>query len=307
MNSPPRIDTVQIDTRSMQPALVGADACLTGSRPAPRRLAYRLAQQLQTSLEAERILQLFFNTLRQALPLEGLNYLHAASDLQLCIGNPVADSTCYELSHKDEALGQLTLHHGRAADTRLLAELQHLVGCLLYPLRNALLYRMALQSSLRDPLTDTGNRVAMDQVLAREADDSLRYRQPLSLLMLDIDHFKRINDTHGHANGDLVLQSIAQTLKHQLRTVDRVFRYGGEEFVVILANTCQDAAALIGERLRQAIQELDFSALGNLRPSISLGCSTLLPGESTDSLLRRADIALYVAKREGRNRMMMAG
>ncbi|MNN13161.1 Diguanylate cyclase DosC [compost metagenome] len=175
-------------------------------------------------------------------------------------------------------------------------------------MRNALLYREATQSALRDPLTGAGNRIAMEQTLQREIDMSRRHQQPLSLLMLDIDHFKRVNDSHGHSAGDDVLKAIAATIKAQLRNVDMVFRYGGEEFLVLLSNTSREAAAMVGERLRYATQAAEYYADGHLiELTVSLGCSTLLPGESADSLLRRADSALYVAKREGRNRLAMAG
>ncbi|GAB7533028.1 GGDEF domain-containing protein [Pseudomonas sp. 3A(2025)] len=311
MSSPTRIDSMAIDTRVVQ-HLDAQNRAQNRSSVARHpmdlaQLRLHLAQQLQTSLEADRILTLFFQSLQPYLTLDGLLYSHTASDLQLQLGENSTEVSSYSLSHEGESLGQLTLHRQQPLDDTQRDELEDLSGCLLYPLRNALLYRMAIQNAMRDPLTETGNRVAMEQTLSREAEASLRHRQPLSLLMLDIDHFKRINDTHGHFNGDHVLKIIAQTLKSQVRNVDRVFRYGGEEFVIILANTDRDTAALVGERLRQAVQDLDFSSLGNLRPSISLGCSTLLPAESTDSLLRRADSALYVAKREGRNRMMMAG
>jgi diguanylate cyclase (GGDEF)-like protein len=175
-------------------------------------------------------------------------------------------------------------------------------------MRNALLYRAATQSALRDPLTGTGNRIAMDQTLQREIEMSRRHQQPLSLLMLDIDHFKHINDTHGHSAGDDVLKAVATSIKEQLRNVDMVFRFGGEEFLILLSNTSREAAAMVGERLRFAVQAHDYTADGNMiELTVSLGCSTLLPGESVESLLRRADSALYVAKREGRNRLAMAG
>jgi diguanylate cyclase (GGDEF)-like protein len=175
-------------------------------------------------------------------------------------------------------------------------------------MRNTLLYRAATQSALRDPLTDTGNRIAMDQTLQREIELARRHMQPLSLLMLDIDHFKRVNDTHGHSAGDDVLKAVAASIKNQLRNVDMVFRYGGEEFLILLSNTSREAAALVGERLRCAAQAEDYPADGRtVELTVSLGCSTLLPGESAESLLRRADSALYVAKREGRNRLTMAG
>jgi len=175
-------------------------------------------------------------------------------------------------------------------------------------MRNALLYRAATQSALRDPLTDTGNRIAMDQTLQREIEMSRRHSQPLSLLMLDIDHFKQINDTYGHSAGDEVLKAVAASIKSQLRNVDMVFRFGGEEFMILLSNTSREAAAMVGERLRFAAQAQDYVAEGKaIELTVSLGCSTLLPGESAESLLRRADSALYVAKREGRNRLAMAG
>lgn len=126
--------------------------------------------------------------------------------------------------------------------------------------------------------------------------------------MLDIDHFKRINDSHGHGVGDEVLKAVAESIKSQLRNVDMVFRFGGEEFLILLANTSRDAAAMVGERLRNAAQTQDYFAAGTrIELTVSLGCATLLPGESSESLLRRADSALYVAKREGRNRLAMAG
>ena len=135
-----------------------------------------------------------------------------------------------------------------------------------------------------------------------------RHLQPLSLLMLDIDHFKQINDNHGHTVGDTVLKAVAGSIKNQLRNVDMVFRFGGEEFLILLSNTARDAASMVGERLRQAAQAQDYWAdETRIELTVSLGCSTLLAGESAESLLRRADNALYVAKREGRNRLAMAG
>ncbi|MCF5532978.1 diguanylate cyclase, partial [Pseudomonas syringae] len=110
-----------------------------------------------------------------------------------------------------------------------------------------------------------------------------------------------------HYTGDDVLKTVAHSLKAQLRNIDRVFRYGGEEFVVILSNTSAAAAQMVGERLRRAVRSLEFRELDPaLNMTVSLGCSTLLPTEAADSLLRRADNALYVAKRQGRNRLAMA-
>ena len=272
------------------------------------QLRQQLSLQLQTSLEVDRILGLFFQQVQRLVPLSALSYQLAACDLRLELGERANHSTAYRLSHQGEYLGELTFRrHQRFSDEEL-GQLESLLASLLFPLRNALLYRAALQSALRDPLTDTGNRIAMNQALQREVDLARRSMQPLSVLMLDIDHFKSINDRFGHATGDEVLKIVAAALKNSLRNIDMVFRYGGEEFLVLLANTSREAAQLVGERLRLAVMGLQYVEEGRtLEISISLGCATLLAGESPESLQRRADNALYVSKREGRNRLSMAG
>ena len=268
----------------------------------------QLNLQLQTSLEPQRILGLFYREIQRLVPLDALIYQHKSSDLRLEFGQRGHHSISYSLSHEGEHLGELIFRRNQRFSEQEQAHLESLLAALLYPMRNTLLYRAATQSALRDPLTDTGNRIAMDQTLQREIELARRHMQPLSLLMLDIDHFKQINDTHGHSAGDDVLKAVAASIKNQLRNVDMVFRYGGEEFLILLSNTSREAAALVGERLRSAAQTEDYPADGcTVELTVSLGCSTLLPGESADSLLRRADSALYVAKREGRNRLTMAG
>lgn len=272
------------------------------------QLRQQLSLQLQTSLDVERILGLFFREVQRLVPLGALSYQLAASDLRLDLGERASHSACYRLSHEGEYLGELTFRRGVRFAEEELGQLESLLASLLFPLRNALLYRNAMRSALRDTLTDTGNRLAMDQVLQREVDVARRTQQPLSLLMLDLDHFKRINDSFGHSTGDEVLKAIAATLKAQLRNIDMIFRFGGEEFLVVLSNTSREAAAMVGERLRHAVMDLQCLAQGRaIELSISLGCATLLPAESVDSVLRRADTALYSAKRDGRNRLAMAG
>ncbi|EPJ89959.1 MULTISPECIES: GGDEF domain-containing protein [Pseudomonas] len=271
------------------------------------QLIHQLGLHLQTSLEVERVLSIFFQGVQRWMSLSALTYDHRDSDLHLQLGERSHHSANYSLSNEGEYLGTLLFQRNQRFTEQELADLESLLACLLFPMRNALLYRSATQSALRDPLTGAGNRIAMDQTLSREIEVARRHKQPLSLLMLDIDHFKQVNDTYGHSSGDEVLKAISLAIKGQLRNIDRVFRYGGEEFLIVLSNTGRESAALIGERLRQAAHDLIYPILDHpLELTVSLGCSTLLPAESADSLLRRADAALYVAKREGRNRLAMA-
>jgi len=272
------------------------------------QLRQQLSLRLQTSLEAERILELFYNEVQRLVPLSALSYQLASCDLRLELGERASHSAGYRLNHDGEFLGELTFRRNQRFSEDELGQLESLLASLLFPLRNALLYRAALQTALRDPLTETGNRIAMEQTLKREVDIARRNLQPLSVLMVDIDHFKRINDTHGHIVGDQALKAVASALKDSLRNVDMVFRYGGEEFMVLLSNTSREAASMVGERLRLAVLGIQYLVENRaIELSVSLGCASLLPGESMDSLLRRADNALYVSKREGRNRLSMAG
>ena len=308
MKTPTQTNAIDFDSAKLQRLGFGQPS-LRPPRPATLiELCQQLSQQLQTSLEPERILGLFFREIQRLVPLDALQYRHSASDLRLEFGHRGHHSVSYTLSHEGEHLGELVFRRNQRLIEEELNQLEALLVTLLYPMRNALLYRVATRSALRDPLTETGNRVAMDQTLQREIDMARRHMHPLSLLMLDIDHFKKINDTHGHAAGDSVLRAVAGAIKGQLRNVDMVFRFGGEEFLILLSNTGRDAARMVGERLRQAAQAQDYWVEGTrIELTVSLGCSTLLAAESAESLLRRADNALYVAKREGRNRLAMAG
>lgn len=310
MISPTQTNAIDFDAAKLKRLGFGVRQNQNPSEPPIdlEQLTQQLSLQLQTSLEAEKILGIFFQGVQRLLSIKSLTYDHRDSDLRLQLGSRGSHRVHYSLSNDGEHLGTLQFQLDEELTEQELQTVESLLACLLFPMRNALLYRAATQSALRDPLTGTGNRIAMDQTLLREIEVARRHTQPLSLLMLDIDHFKKVNDTYGHSTGDEVLRSIARTIKGQLRNIDRVFRYGGEEFLVLLSNTDREAAGMIGERLRQSAHELAYPLLDHsLELTISLGCSTLLPAESADSLLRRADNALYVAKREGRNRLAMAG
>ena len=126
-----------------------------------------------------------------------------------------------------------------------IARLENFLCMLVYPLRNALQYHEAVLSSFTDPLTGACNRAAMQTAFERELNLARRQQTPLSVIMLDIDHFKKINDRYGHSNGDCVLRSVSQCVANTIRSSDMLFRYGGEEFVVLLSNTNRAGAKLL--------------------------------------------------------------
>jgi two-component system cell cycle response regulator len=158
-----------------------------------------------------------------------------------------------------------------------------------------------------DPLTKLLNRRALLERLSREVDRAKRYESKLTLLLLDIDHFKRINDERGHLVGDGVLRQIGGLIEASVRTVDIAARYGGEEFVLILPETSQDGGIIFAERIRESIERYPFDASSDepLHLTASIGVATFPSPrvESTDDLFARADEALYRAKSGGRNQV----
>ncbi len=162
--------------------------------------------------------------------------------------------------------------------------------------------------SLTDPLTSLGNRKYYDQSIAKAVALANKAETPLSLLVSDIDHFKKFNDTFGHLTGDQVLRLVALSVKQNVKGQDLACRYGGEEFAIILPDTSLRAAVTVAEHIRRAVMTKELikrSTNENLgRITISLGVATFRPGDTVASLYDRADRCLYAAKRNGRNRVV---
>ena len=172
-------------------------------------------------------------------------------------------------------------------------------------IENAILFEEIQWLATTDGLTGTHNRRNLFELGRREIERARRYEHHLSAIMLDIDNFKKVNDTYGHSIGDQVLRSLTQECLESLREFDILGRYGGEEFAIILPETDCQAACKTAERLRQRVEEKHFETTkGELSLTISLGVAELsddIPDMAT--LLDLADSALYVAKQSGRNRV----
>jgi diguanylate cyclase (GGDEF)-like protein len=155
-----------------------------------------------------------------------------------------------------------------------------------------------------DRLTGIWNRLHFDEAAVAEIERAARYGEPLSLLIFDIDHFKTINDTHGHLVGDQVLVELTQRVRQHLRTADVLARWGGEEFVVLLPHTRGEDAVKLAEKLRRLVAGAPFPEVGQV--TSSFGVAEFRPHETTDLWLTRVDDALYAAKAGGRNRVCLA-
>jgi diguanylate cyclase (GGDEF)-like protein len=213
---------------------------------------------------------------------------------------------CVPLAYRDERAGVLTITSPRAAafsdgDVELL---KFIATTMALDIDNARLRRL----SVTDPLTEAYNREFLQQRLPQAIEHSDRRDEPLSVAMIDVDHFKAVNDDHGHTTGDRVLAEVAQRLRGAIRGGDLLVRYGGEEFLVLLPGADAAKASEIAERMRVKLEDDPIDVGGaRIEVRISVGVAEHRRGQDTgDKLMRRADTALYAAKGRGRNRVEVA-
>ena len=264
-----------------------------------------VATALQTTLEIDPLLQLFSDRVRAVVPHDGMEYRDADGRSSTSHGHPAEHSVSHRLVLFGRDLGELRFTRSQPFDNAEAESLGNLLANLVHPLRNALMYRDALNAAARDPLTGLNNRATLESVLDRELELVRRHHGVLSVLMIDVDHFKSVNERYGHLVGDVALQALAQLLAACSRDSDMAFRFGGEEFVVVLSSTGANGAEHAAERIRQHVIRNPVMVDGLcLNLSVSIGVATCTGGDDRQSLLSRADQGLYLAKNTGRNRVV---
>ncbi len=265
---------------------------------------YDISSALQTTLEFNELITIFSNQIKGLIPHNGFVYENEAFGLNISQGIKTKNSCSYALKVEDMSLGSLKIMRRQQFADEEIKLLETLLCSLIYPLKNATLYNQALKMAFTDPLTKTNNRTSFSDSLQREINLSQRNSRDLSLVFFDIDHFKQVNDTYGHECGDMVLASAANCIKESLRGSDIVFRYGGEEFVILLSDTDLAGAKIISERIRAIIENHTIAyGMATLKLTASLGISTLRKDDTPESLTNRADKAMYYAKEKGRNQV----
>ncbi len=270
-------------------------------------LLLQLSAVLQTTLELEPLLRCFSWEVGTIIPHSGINYVNKDEEVELTAGRKAKYSYTFHLLLEERGLGLLTFSRGPPFSDNEIANLKRLLCALVYPLRNALTYRKAVLASTTDPLTGIFNRTIMETSLRREIALSKRHKIPLSLLILDIDRFKAINDEYGHGVGDTVLVAVTDSISRCLRKTDILSRYGGDEFVILLSNTNKKGAKILVRHIIKGLKGIDYLITDtNLKVTLSIGIATLARGENIKRLFKRADQALYKAKEEGRNRAKVA-
>ncbi len=277
-------------------------------RPQIQEKTLKITSVLQTTLEVSKLIELFAAEVQNAAAHHHVCYRNPAQGIDLGLGEPARHSCTYRLLLLGQSLGELTFTRKKRFSEAEIQLIEGLLAGLVYPLRNALLYHDAVQAAFKDPLTGVNNRATMSVVLRREVEIARRYGTPLSFIIMDIDNFKTINDTYGHATGDVAIKSLAERVTECIRSTDILFRYGGEEFTVLLNNTTPDGALLLAERIRHTVElsECDYNnKLINM--TVSMGVSYLNGEDDEQRLFEKADNALYQAKSDGRNCVRLLG
>lgn len=294
--------------RHLEVTNFGADRIKDYRQTQLEQRLHSITNRLLTTLEVDRCVEIFMQAVAEDLLFDGFHYSLAYPEpaINLHFGRQSRHQCSYNLSIEDIKLGELTLYRGRRFTQQELVHLEKLLCVIVHPLKNAIMYRKAVLMSQTDALTGLNNRAAFDRSIIREMSLADRHVRPLTLLLLDIDFFKKVNDDYGHAAGDEVLRVVAETFREATRSSDVTFRYGGEEFAILLdvdSLTSLDVA----ERIRQSLknQVVDFEGK-KINITASIGMASYQLKEGQRSLFERADKALYLAKNMGRDQVKVA-
>ncbi|MCK7543163.1 GGDEF domain-containing protein [Marinobacter bryozoorum] len=298
-----------LETRSIHP---GRIAALRQAREAWTQAddpVARLYRRVSMTLSLERLLGTFTEELGQVLPFGQLVYRHRLGhqDFVYTSGMGGAHRCDYQLNLEGANYGSLSLSRRSRYSEDELEAIEFLLGILICPLRNACQYALVEQAALTDSLTEIPNKRALDMALSRDCSIGDRHGDAFTLILCDLDHFKKVNDTFGHVIGDHILKATAKALKEATRDGDSVFRFGGEEFAVMLPHADSRDGQQVADRIRAAISNICIPCGDRqVRVTASTGVAAHRKGESPDQWLARADDALYRAKEAGRNRTHIA-
>lgn len=264
----------------------------------------RLTRRLSTTLSLETQMGILAEELAPVIPFDCMTYRHriASRDFVYATGMGGPHRCDYRLNLEGQFYGSLTFSRKKRFTEKELEGIELILGAAICPVRNACMYISVEQAALTDALTGVPNKRALDDALAKATSLGNRHGQEHSLILCDLDRFKAINDQHGHIVGDHVLQLAAKELQKAIRNSDEVYRYGGEEFAILLPQTSETDARVVADRIRQFMSTIRVNC-GESTISITTSCGVAmrLQDEDGDQWLARADEALYRAKAHGRN------
>jgi diguanylate cyclase (GGDEF)-like protein len=264
----------------------------------------RLSRRLSTTLSLETQMGILAEEVASVIPFSCMTYRHqiGSRDFVYVTGIGGPHRCDYRLNLEGKVYGSLTFSRKKRFTEKELEGLELILSAAICPIRNACQFVAVEQAALTDALTGIPNKRAMDDALTRAISLGNRHGQQNSLILCDLDHFKIINDQHGHVVGDHVLQLAAKELQKAIRTSDEVYRYGGEEFAVILPHTSEADARAVADRIRQFVGTIRVNCgESTIAVTTSCGVAMRLQEENPEQWLARADEALYRAKDSGRD------
>lgn len=253
-----------------------------------------LLEQLQTTLNLDKLLDIFAMEAARYVNFSGLYFKNQLVSKSLAGSRKSKQERQFELKLNDEFIGTLSYGINSPISMSHYKDLKRIHQILLYPLKNALQYHQAMQLAMQDGLTGLGNRRYFDEQLKRAMHNANRHQGQVGLVLGDLNKFKAINDTHGHGVGDEVLKQFANVLRLCIRDSDSVFRFGGDEFAIIVENASEFALDIIKNRLESSIKE--NALLSKYQVTCSLGTTFMNRADNEHTLFERADQALYRQK-----------
>ncbi|MDI9245260.1 GGDEF domain-containing protein [Marinobacter sp. CHS3-4] len=263
-----------------------------------------ITRRLSTTLSLETQMGILAEELGSVVPIDCMTYRHkiAARDFVYATGMGGPHRCEYRLNLEGQFYGMLTFSRRKKFSEKELEGIELMLGAAICPIRNACRFIAVEQAALTDPLTGIPNKRAMDDSMNRTTSLGDRHGQNHSLILCDLDYFKTINDQHGHVIGDHVLQLAAQEIQKAIRNSDEVYRFGGEEFAILLPHTNETEARGVADRIRDFVSTIQVNC-GETTIGVTISCGIAMRAkdESADQWLTRADDALYQAKAEGRN------
>ncbi len=290
-------------TTSQAKDLAALRQAFQGWKDAPDPLT-RLTRRLSTTLSLETQLGILAEEMNASIPFDALSYHHqiAHRDFVFATGMGGPHRCEYRLSLEGVHYGTLTLNRRQKFSEEELEGIEMIISAAICPLRNACQYIAIEQTALTDALTSIPNKRALDEHLERASRLSDRHGEEYALILGDLDHFKSVNDEYGHVVGDHLLRLTAEAIGSTIRNSDSVYRFGGEEFAVLLPHTGEQEARDVADRIRRAVSSLRVDCGGtDLSVTISCGVARHLAEEGASQWIARADEALYRAKAQGRN------
>jgi diguanylate cyclase (GGDEF)-like protein len=254
----------------------------------------QLLEQLQTTLDIKGLLNIFAMEVSKIIDFSGLYFQQPGLNFAVRGSKSSKVERKYELKIHDEYVGSLNYALNSPISLSNHKKLTTLHNYLAYPIRNALMYHKAMQLAMEDGLTGLGNRRHFDEQMHRAINHANRQQSRVGIVLGDLDKFKNINDTYGHAVGDDILIHFSQALKISVRDSDSVFRFGGDEFAIIVEDASNNSLDLIKTRINHALQK--DHVLDKYKVACSLGTAFMNRADNVHSLFERADQNLYQQK-----------